>query len=1037
MDFYFALFPDGGLANSITTTVWIGILVVAFFNLRFGWVLSGLVVPGYLVPLLIIKPIAVGVILTEAIVTYLIMLFFSRFLARVGFWSDFFGRDRFFAILLISTLVRVIFDGYFLIEFGEAINSYFNINFDYRNNLHSFGLIIVALIANQFYKPGIIKGIIPLFVTVFITYFITKYLLIGYTNFTISNLSYIYEDISSSILASPKAYIILLTTAFIASRMNLKYGWDFNGILIPSLLALQWYEPIKILISFLEAFIILGASMLILKLPIFKNSSIEKARKLILFFNVGFVYKVLLSIALVKFFPDEKVTDYFAFGYLLSTLIAVKMHDKDIAIRLTRATIETSFKSIIVASLIGFSFTLIPNFLIDKEPKSIKNIVLDSNLTLDESLKKSKLELYKSLSWQYKKPTEVEMELFKSLVRELSKIETSQRDKLLNIANRLIDINYSLKIIENRYFLLNELNPKSGWGLYLIDSKSDSRLIIETPFALDEWSSFESSSFLFKIFEAKALAISSVKLSNEDESLNPLKNRFSIFNSFHRAFEFSSFLQVRAFTKESARILKALRDEEPKTSSLYIKTSIPKDFNLKRLSKYINFETKWNVEKMDNVQREDSKKRFAELFLSKNDRRTLLSKQFTIDLEEEKSTQRIDGYLQDWILSNKDRLIAKINSNLYKKPSDEEILFFDQEILTPILKMIKDKNLLDLNSINTIANSIGYKIVKYRDIEQNREFLILHSDTNYWGTYVFRVGRANNYSIAVPRVLFDRYSFEYGVFLFERLKAKSIFIAGTHPYANSDKSSDIVKFQNYKNIFNLANQVALREDENLTLIHLRGFNNKFNDSDVVLAFDTTKKLSKSAKEIVQELKKDNLKIDFADGGFSAIGYEITSNYTYNYIKQSDSNELIMLWLSSNLRDKFAKQIEHSFIDLEFKSLGIESSEASLKEFILESKKSKRELNRDLLNSIESFLSNFDIVTLYKIKNSYLEFEFKRLIDVNSKKAFLTIFYRDRLVSIIDLARAKKLNRISLNIDNISKEQVLSFLESSFNYMDFR
>jgi len=50
-----------------------------------------------------------------------------------------------------------------------------------------------------------------------------------YTNFTISNLSYVYEDIAASMLASPKAYIILITTSFVASRMNLLYGWEFSG----------------------------------------------------------------------------------------------------------------------------------------------------------------------------------------------------------------------------------------------------------------------------------------------------------------------------------------------------------------------------------------------------------------------------------------------------------------------------------------------------------------------------------------------------------------------------------------------------------------------------------------------------------------------------------------------------------------------------------------------------------------------------------------------------------------------------------------
>jgi len=45
-----ALFPES-LASSVATTVWVGVMVAVFCTLRFGWNLSGLVVPGYMTPL--------------------------------------------------------------------------------------------------------------------------------------------------------------------------------------------------------------------------------------------------------------------------------------------------------------------------------------------------------------------------------------------------------------------------------------------------------------------------------------------------------------------------------------------------------------------------------------------------------------------------------------------------------------------------------------------------------------------------------------------------------------------------------------------------------------------------------------------------------------------------------------------------------------------------------------------------------------------------------------------------------------------------
>ena len=93
------IFPPASLDSSVTTTVWIGVLVVAFFNLRFGWIFSGLVVPGYLVPLILAKPISAVVIVGEAIVVYLLVWVLSERLPRGSTWSSFFGRDRFFLLI--------------------------------------------------------------------------------------------------------------------------------------------------------------------------------------------------------------------------------------------------------------------------------------------------------------------------------------------------------------------------------------------------------------------------------------------------------------------------------------------------------------------------------------------------------------------------------------------------------------------------------------------------------------------------------------------------------------------------------------------------------------------------------------------------------------------------------------------------------------------------------------------------------------------------------------------------------------------------
>ncbi|WP_428027867.1 poly-gamma-glutamate biosynthesis protein PgsC/CapC [Altererythrobacter sp.] len=354
--FPLTIFPEGGLASSIITTVWVGVFVLCFFNLRFGWVLSGLVVPGYLVPLIIVKPLAALVIVVEAILTYAIVWLFSEKLSR-GRFPSLFGRDRFMGLILASIAVRLLLDGYLLPELAGWLETNFDRRIDWDDNLQSFGLVIISLLANQFWKPGLGRGLVMAAVTVGLTWFIIRFGLMEFTNFRISGVSYLYEGLASSILASPKAYIILTLTALIASHVNVRFGWDFSGILIPALIALQWYQPTKIVTSFAEAIIIYAAARLILKLPMMANVTLEGGRKLLLFFNISFAWKMLLGWFIVWQQIDVKTTDFFGFGYLLSTLIAIKAHDKNIFPRLARSTLQVSLAGAVLGNLAGFALS--------------------------------------------------------------------------------------------------------------------------------------------------------------------------------------------------------------------------------------------------------------------------------------------------------------------------------------------------------------------------------------------------------------------------------------------------------------------------------------------------------------------------------------------------------------------------------------------------------------------------------------------------------------------------------------------------------
>ncbi|HVL76391.1 MAG TPA: poly-gamma-glutamate biosynthesis protein PgsC/CapC, partial [Noviherbaspirillum sp.] len=612
--FPLSIFPEGALSASVIVTVWVGITIVAITNLRLGWVLSGLVIPGYMVPLLIVKPWAAGVVFAEGVITYALVWLYSEYATRYTGLSSFFGRDRFFALVLASVAVRIVMDGLLLPELGNWLLQNYDTAFDYRSNLHSFGLIIVALIANNFWKTGVVRGAWPMFVQVGLTWLFVRYGLMEFTNFNMSSLAFMYEDSASSFLASPKSYIILLVTAFIASRLNLFYGWDFSGILIPSLLALQWYEPHKILTTFVEALVILVLADAVLRLPIFRTITMEGARKLLLFFNVSFVYKFVLSWVLVLVAPELKVSDWFGFGYLLATLIALKIHDKGILARMTRATLQTSLAGVAAATVIGFVLVLMPDPEWNRSARAAGGVEIPSGpvatdaRSLEQVLEDEKTRFYaSSFHTRFATPLQHELDAFAAGVRRLLEYRQTGDPAALESARRWLSAaNYEVLRVAEHYLVLRErtldAQQRRHWGTYVLSLDAGSRLLVSVPAPLDEAGTYEAALTLFGRFGAQAFASSATsRYAGDDGAADVLNRPQTVFQVFHRELAAPDILQVRSRAAPasvlhvSGPVPGSLRlpELEQSTGSLSVEFSPSTDRNLQRRTLRGNFSEFW------------------------------------------------------------------------------------------------------------------------------------------------------------------------------------------------------------------------------------------------------------------------------------------------------------------------------------------------------------------------------------------------------------------------------------------------------------
>ena len=1069
------IFPTGSLASSVIPAVWVGMLVVCFFNLRLGWVLSGLVVPGYLVPLLLIKPWSAAVVLLEGIVTYFIIYFFSDYLSKKGFWHNLFGRDRFFSLILCSVAVRLLFDGWLLPGLGEWLNHYFQMEFDYRSHLHSFGLIIVSLIANQFWKTGIVKGFVPFVITLMTTLLIVRYGLMELTNFNLSSVSYLYNDLASSILASPKAYIILVSTAFLASRMNLYYGWDFNGILIPALLALQWYQPIRIVATIAEAAAILFLATIVLKSSWFKTASIEGARKLILFFNISFVYKILLGYFILTWFPNAKTTDYFGFGYVLATLMAVKIHDKAILARLTRATLQTSLTAVLVASIIGFSLTLLPitNTFVSAQmdEKTNASKVIYSEGELVDFLQKAQVGLFEvKANNSYQAPLAHEIGLFDKGLGYIERYLENKNPEVLSQANLVFNqLNYQVIILQQHYLVLSEKTPSRGGGIYVFNLKEEHSLALEVPAPLSEVNVMNAGITLFKMLNARSLSISGTsRIGNTDQKLDVLSHQHSFFHTFHRRIGRNDSIQVRTYTSELARVTAGLRRVATETqvkglvSTLWVKRKIPESLNLVALKKLLgSYQLEWETPRFENRQRDVSVYGFGELILNQDTVKRLLFSEEKMSMavsgvEEDIS---IEGYLHNWILSSKVQ-IAEQGSNLYQAPDLAQLLFLDEKVFTPLLNIVKNYQFTHkwtpeiLNSLRMVARSadiMGYQVIRYRHKISQKDYLIViekeGSSRRYWGTYVLQVDKCQPYAVQIPRPLYEVNSFEYGVALFDRINAASLMIGTTHPHANADETADLVAPNNKLSVFNLFTQVLLRESksEPLMILSSRAYSYRLGrplvDADIIMAQTGGKAsqrgLTELSNNLVEVLEADGLKVKQLDGSLETQGYEVSTNTQSYYLNATENKKIAVLWLSSSARSSYRQQDENKWQIAQFTQLGITSIEQDLAQYLLlNGGLQSIEITPLMDKWITQYVKEMDVVGLQKIKKQADTdgLTLKRVVDVNSKQAFLVLQGKNLEVFAVVNLTPRSLERFYLTDTGALEPQLKRFIALRFTWL---
>ncbi len=347
--------PPHGIDQTIHVAILIGLVLALAFTETFGWVFSGLVVPGYLASLIVIEPASAAAVTIEAVLTFVCARVISQVASRTGAWSLFFGRERFLLIIFVSIAVRQASELWLLPELASVIDERWGTTYAYSRTLSSIGLVLVPLTANAFWKVGLARGVIQVGVPTALTYAALVLVLLPHTNLSFSQLELSYENVALDFLSSPKAYILLLTGALLGSWCNLRYGWDFAGILIPALLGLAWVAPLRVVTTMAEALLLVLVVRAVVQLPVIRTINLEGPRKVVLVFGASFFLKWLVGWFAGPTVAGMPVTELFGFGYLLSSLIAVKILQKDAVGRVAVPAVVVGIVGLVSGSLVGYA----------------------------------------------------------------------------------------------------------------------------------------------------------------------------------------------------------------------------------------------------------------------------------------------------------------------------------------------------------------------------------------------------------------------------------------------------------------------------------------------------------------------------------------------------------------------------------------------------------------------------------------------------------------------------------------------------------
>jgi hypothetical protein len=879
--FELSIFPPNGFGSSLVTAILLGLLVLFVMNELFGWVFTGLVVPGYLAAVFIIQPVTGTVMAMEALAAYLAARFLCDNLAHFGLWSRFFGRERFFIVVLCSVVVRIVSEAAFLPwlitwtpQLGWDTTSV-------ADHLYSIGLIVVPLASNMMWKMGLLRGLPQVILPTIAVYAVLKLVLVPFTNLSLSSFELSYEDMALGFLSSPRAYIMLLAGAWVGAHTNVRWGWDSSGIMVLALLSLAWLTPGKVLVTVIETTLLAIAAVVVTGLPGLRTSNLEGGRLIALVFSLAYLLKWLGSALAWQFAPDLRVTDLFGFGYLLTALLALKVVQKGWPLIMLPA-LESSFAVAVLATVLGFAMAITSGTPLDADARYAAQ---ENDFTVDSAL----AQLHLASSQVLQVPVAMDRTGINTWVRSARAVLEPEEDPLALDPDRFAQRGLRLRRVLDRHRKLNlvmmqETSSTTGMlgrGTLAVRRKATCPLMIVIPHPVREELSLLAGAAVFLEMEFDAMFVSGADPPGEEISLRDAEMLDRVYPQDQR-------LVVRAGA-EGNRLL--LRRSLPHCLDLGLLQDRLGSLEIESLSgpssHGIVLELSWEgMVALGDLARELEGHPVAE-------------------------TRAIVG-LRELPLEPDDE--DQPSGALRRLPTWEELRYLDHEVLSPLLRDPAGvaasptwTAVLDMAAAN-----VGYQLRPF-DLSDGSRVLLLHELARQgrgWGSVLLRPAGQTGLFIAVPEREEDDGALIQALNLADAMDAAAVVIEGTRGSTGALGIIPRQRVSRTRNLMTRVHRIALANGiagRPVSGLQLRGFGTERGiTSPSVLAVGKThtQTMGPALEELRDDLRRLGLAPTMIQGDQRTTGLGGSWIPQVALARRYSDHSYALLWTSAHSKRRF-------------------------------------------------------------------------------------------------------------------------------------